>query len=193
MSKTVARIAFIPSLVWDVCVCQAIHGQNWWDEIEQNVILGAYPFGANVERLNAMGVRAVVNTCEESKGPTKKYSKFGIEQLHIPIVDFTEPSVDDIKVAIRFIDQQRVNGSVYIHCKSGRGRSATVVLCWLMEQHRVSPDVAQQILQQRRGQVLKHLFRRKCVSQFWSEIQQSDCQETSQRTPNEPAPVELQS
>lgn len=175
MSKVIARIAFIPSLIWDL-VCQRLRGQHWWDSIEKDLFLGGFPRRSTVKRLHAMGVRAVVNTCEEMEGPTKEYAEYGIDQLHIPTVDFTEPSLGDIKLAIGFINRNRGKlGSVYVHCKSGRGRSSTVILCWLMQFHNVSPEAAQQRLQERRGQVLKRLFKRESVKQYWLEIREMSC------------------
>ena len=43
-------------------------------------------------------VRGVINMCEEYGGPTHKYKKLGIEQLHLPTTDHFEPTVEDMKV-----------------------------------------------------------------------------------------------
>ena len=36
--------------------------------------------------------------CKEYRGPIKAYHKLGIEQLHLPTIDHTEPSLQDMKV-----------------------------------------------------------------------------------------------
>ena len=36
--------------------------------------------------------------CKEYRGPIKAYRKLGIEQLHLPTIDHTEPSLQDMKV-----------------------------------------------------------------------------------------------
>ena len=172
MTRIYARLAFLPSLIWDVVVCQWIRGLNRWDKIETGVLLGVMPSAHDVEQLAEFGVKGVVNTCEESCGPEVEYKRLGIEQLRIPTVDFTEPSLEHIKLAVEFIDRQRAESkSVYVHCKSGRGRSPTVVLCWLIQFHNLSPLEAFEMLRKRRPQVISGLNQRSCVGQFWSEIQ----------------------
>lgn len=37
--------------------------------------------------------------CEEYDGPTRKYSKLGMEELHLKTVDHFEPSLEDLQVS----------------------------------------------------------------------------------------------
>ena len=175
MSRVFARFAFFPSLIWDVLVCQIIKGHNRWDQVEDGVWLGVMPQANDADDLHKLGVRGVVNTCEEAEGPTDRYGELDIQQIRIPTVDFTEPSLKDIELAIEFIDQCRSNSAaVYVHCKSGRGRSPTVVLCWLMRFHNLGPVEAHEILKQRRPQVISSLHKRNCVQEFWAELKATD-------------------
>ena len=41
----------------------------------------------------------------------------------------------------------------YVHCKAGRGRSTTLVLCYLIRQMRMSPDEAFEFVRTKRPQV----------------------------------------
>ncbi|MFT5300193.1 MAG: atypical dual specificity phosphatase [Mariniblastus sp.] len=171
-SRLAAKLLYYPSLLWDFVVCRIFRGLHHWDEIDQFLILGAFPHRRHLPALLAAGVQAVVNTCAESEGPLSEYERLDIEQLRIPVVDFTEPTLGQIRSAIEFIEQYRALGkTVYVHCKSGRGRSSTIVLCWLIHCHNLCPEVAQRRLQDRRGQVLRHLDRRDVVQRFWGEIQ----------------------
>ena len=89
-------------------------------------------------------MRAVVNTCEEYAGPVNEYQQHEIEQMRMPTVDFTHPSFDDVCRAVEFVDRYVAAGhSVYIHCKAGRARSATVAICWLMKEKQISAADAQ--------------------------------------------------
>lgn len=66
----------------------------------------------------------------------QEWKKHGVTQLKIPTVDFTAtPTQEDICKAVDFIQDYRDNkkGSVYVHCKAGRTRSATVVACYLVK------------------------------------------------------------
>ena len=79
--------------------------------------------------------------------------------------DFYPESVDQ---AVHFISDSIERGeTVYVHCKAGRGRSATVVLCWLMQAKGLTPDEAQAYVQAKRPQVVKHLYRRQVVQDFY--------------------------
>ena len=53
-----------------------------------------------------------------------------------------------------------------MHCKAGRGRSATVAICWLMAAHEMTIEQAQERLQERRPHVLRGLSQRTVVQQF---------------------------
>ena len=51
-------------------------------------------------------------------------------------VDFQPPSLTAIQQGLDILEQARTSGhSVYVHCKAGKGRSAVVTACYLMEVH----------------------------------------------------------
>lgn len=51
-----------------------------------------------------------------------------------PTWDFTPPTQKHITDGLFVIDRERLNkSSVYVHCKAGKGRSATVVACYVMK------------------------------------------------------------
>ena len=103
--------------------------------IPQQVILGCAPIAmlGHVERLHDLGVCGVVNMCEEYRGPIEAYKKYNVKQLNLPTVDHFEPSLHQLQHAVEFIDSFRKRGEkVYVHCKAGHGRGASVALSWLM-------------------------------------------------------------
>ncbi|CAF3883938.1 unnamed protein product [Rotaria sp. Silwood1] len=53
---------------------------------------GCLPIPANVESLNNMGIKYVINMCAEYNGPRITYKKYNIKQLQLPTVDSTAPS-----------------------------------------------------------------------------------------------------
>ncbi len=121
-----------------------------------------------------VGVGAVVNMCEEYAGPIDAYSDSGITQLHLPTVDFASPSLEDVRAGVEFIEDHLNQGhAVYVHCKAGRGRSATVVLCWIMHANKICPADALRRLKAKRKQVSNHLAQRLVVQQFWASISDS--------------------
>ena len=171
MSRILARLALYPSIVWNVAICRVFHIWNWWDQVDTLLFVGARPFKSDIHRLHDLGVRAVVNTCEEFAGPIDAYADFGIKQLHLPTIDFTSPSLEDVRAGVEFIQDQHHRGhAVYVHCKAGRGRSATIALCWLMYSQKISPVDAFRKLKEQRQQISNHLAQRPVVQQFWETI-----------------------
>ncbi|UUO07082.1 dual specificity protein phosphatase family protein [Blastopirellula sp. J2-11] len=141
---------------------------RWWDRIDEHVIIGALPSEKIATEIIAAGVTAVVNTCQEYAGPLATYAKSGVEQLHLPTIDFVPPSLEDVKRGVEFIDQQITAGKqVYIHCKAGRARSATIVICWLIKAKEMTPTEAQLFLISKRPQTLRSVHRRPVVEQFY--------------------------
>lgn len=75
----------------------------------------------------------------------KEWEKANVQFLHLSTTDMYEvPSKESLKRGIEFIKefnklQRTINindestASIYIHCRGGRTRSATLVACYLME------------------------------------------------------------
>lgn len=166
-----AQLVFWPTWGWNITLGRILKTRDWWNEIDPGVLLGARPFQRDVPILKQLGVGAIVNTCEEFPGFPEDYRRWGIEQLYIPTVDFTHPSRQSIDEAITFIDAERAQGKkVYIHCKAGRGRSATIAICWLMHTRGMSLEQAQQHLLQCRPHVNARLTERPVVQQYAADL-----------------------
>lgn len=171
MRAAVIRLLFYPTLVWNVLLSRVLRIRNWYDRVDEQVLLGALPFASDVQRLSAEGVRGVVNTCVEYAGPVATYERHGIVQLHVPTLDFTPPSLVDIEASLKFMREVIARGEdVYVHCKAGRGRSATVVMCWLMAERGMSPAAAQSHLLSRRPHVNRELEHRAVVQELWRKL-----------------------
>ena len=167
LQRLYARSVFYPTLAWNVALGRILRIRNWWDRIDPHVIVGAFPFSSDVAAMHDAGVRAVVNTCEEYPGPQAEYDKFGIEQLRIPTTDFTHPKMSDVERAVEFIERHvQDEKTVYIHCKAGRARSATVALCWLMKYRGMSMKQGQEHLLRSRPHINRHLTERDVVREF---------------------------
>jgi atypical dual specificity phosphatase len=167
MKRLIARLLFHPTLMWNRLLLRLVPGRRWWDRIDDDVLLGALPSGDDAHALHAEGVRAVVNTCEEYGGPQSVYEELGIEQLRIPTIDFQPPTLADVERAVDFMRARVAEGKqVYVHCKAGRGRSATVVLCWLIGEKGMKPEEGFGLIRERRPHVIGGLCRRNVVKAF---------------------------
>lgn len=171
MNKHLSRLLFLPTLAWNVTLGRVIRIRHWWDRIDDVLILGAMPFAGDVQKLFNEKVRGVVNTCDEYAGPKAEYERLGVEQLRIPTIDFNPPQYEDIVSAIEFIESFANRGeSVYVHCKAGRARSATVAICWLMKRYGMTPEEGQRLLLEKRPHVHKRLPEREVVQRFFQQF-----------------------
>jgi len=168
-----ARILFYPTLWWNLALSRVSKRRRWWDWVDERVLLGAFPLRKHVEPLRAAGIGAVINTCREHAGPLDEYRRAGIEELRLPIVDFTSPTLEEVRTALAFMEKQMAQGrKVYLHCKAGRGRSATIALCYLMTKGMSAEDAQRRLLQQR-PHVQTGLARRPVVQQFAAALERS--------------------
>ena len=176
-----AKLLAYPTLWWNMLLGRVLKVRNWWDSIDDQVVLGAYPFAQDVPQLEQLGVGSVVNTCAEYPGPIDQYKRCNIDQLRVPTVDFTHPSLASIETAVDYMDQEIAKGhKVYVHCKAGRGRSATVVACWLMKNKGLSAQEAQDHLLKKRPQVNARIKDRPVVQQYEAKIRAN---RTTEATP----------
>jgi len=145
--------------------------RNWWDEIDETVVIGAMPFRSDVEALSKLGITGVVNTCQEYAGPTNEYDACEIEQFRMPTIDFTHPKLEHVTQAVEFIkSHQEKGGRVYVHCKAGRARSATVVVCWLIRHAGMNRHEAQALLLQKRPHANPRIAERGVVVEFENQF-----------------------
>lgn len=140
-SKVVSRIFFFPTL--PITILMRIG--KYWTAVDDTLILGCAPIGClgHPSQLHKLGVRGIINMCYEYDGPKGFYSELGMKQLHLPTVDHFEPTSSQITEAVRFIQDYKNRGEkVYVHCKGGHGRSASIAMCWMMNE---LPDVSPKV------------------------------------------------
>ncbi|XVE98061.1 hypothetical protein REPUB_Repub03eG0072900 [Reevesia pubescens] len=172
-----ARILFYPTLLYNVFRNKIQSEFRWWDEVDQFLLLGAVPFPRDVRRLKQLGVGGVITLNEpfETLVSTSLYHAHGIDHLVIPTRDYLfAPSISDISRAVDFIHRNASCGrTTYVHCKAGRGRSTTIVLCYLVEHKKMTPAGALEYVRSRRPRVLLAPSQWKAVMEYSSYRQQA--------------------
>jgi atypical dual specificity phosphatase len=106
-----------------------------------------------VVALRAEGVTAVVNLCQEREywdGEREliasAYLEHGIVEHHLPVIDGSTVPADVLDAAVRLADQH----VVYVHCRGGRERSATVATALIARIEGLSIDRALELAKERR-------------------------------------------
>lgn len=131
-----------------------IYALNWWDIIDEHFVLGGAMMFDDLDRLQGLGVDAVLNLCAERSDDRHQLDGAGIAYLWLPVMDVFPPTFDQIMQGIGWIEQQlRNNRTIYIHCAVGVGRSATLLACWLLYAKRMNVSQALRFLKTRRPQV----------------------------------------
>ncbi|XP_060813208.1 phosphatidylglycerophosphatase and protein-tyrosine phosphatase 1 isoform X3 [Bombus pascuorum] len=172
-----ARLTFYPTLFYNVLM-EKISSRNWYDRIDDTVILGALPFRSMTRQLiNEENVRGVISMNEDYElqlfsNTEKEWKNNNVEFLQLSVTDiFQSPSQNKLQLGVNFINKfhdvpTELNNStnadktypktVYVHCKAGRTRSATLVGCYLMMKNQWAPEEAVAYMQQKRPHILLH-------------------------------------
>ncbi|XP_049358583.1 phosphatidylglycerophosphate phosphatase PTPMT2-like [Solanum verrucosum] len=173
-----ARALFYPTLLYNVVRNKIQTEFRWWDRVDEFILLGAVPFPADVPRLKALGVAGVVtlNESYETLVPTSLYLDHDINHLVIPTRDYLfAPSDGDIDRAIEFIYSNASCGkTTYVHCKAGRGRSTTIVLCYLVKHKDMTPEAAYDYVRTIRPRVLLAPSQWQAVQEYYARVKNTD-------------------
>lgn len=106
------------------------------------------PWGA----LRAAGVSSVLTLTEQPLAAAG--CPADITCLHVPLVDFGTPTLDELRRCVAFINEQVEAGqSVAVHCFAGVGRTGTVLAAWMVSQGRTAEDAIRTLRALRPGSV----------------------------------------
>jgi protein-tyrosine phosphatase len=186
-----ARMLFYPTLVYNVTRNRVEAHFHWWDQVDEHILLGAVPFPSDVLRLKELGVCGVVtlNESYERLVPQSLYEAHGIENLVLPTRDYLyAPSFENLCKAADFIHSYASCGKlIYVHCKAGRGRSTTVVLCYLVQYKQMTPVEAYEHVRLHRPRVLLASAQQQAVQEFYhrrvKKAERSSCLDKPMKPP----------
>lgn len=150
--------------------------RNWYDRIDETVILGALPFRSMTDQLiNEENVRGVVSMNEDYElymfsNSSEEWKNRDVEFLQLSTRDiFEAPCQSKIIQGVEFIKKFKdLNQSVYVHCKAGRTRSATLVGCYLMVKNGWGPEEAVEFMRNKRAHILLHSVQWEALRTFYA-------------------------
>ncbi|XP_028634314.1 phosphatidylglycerophosphatase and protein-tyrosine phosphatase 1 [Grammomys surdaster] len=175
-----ARVLFYPTLLYTVfrgTVRGPAH-RDWYHRIDHTVLLGALPLRSMTRRLvQDENVHGVITMNEEYEtrflcNTSKEWKKAGVEQLRLSTVDMTGvPTLDNLHRGVQFaLKYQSLGQCVYVHCKAGRSRSATMVAAYLIQVHNWSPEEAIEAIAKIRSHISIRPSQLEVLKEFHKEI-----------------------
>lgn len=178
MLRTVYRMGFLPSLSYNV-ILNKLNVRDWYNRVDDRVIIGALPWiSIKDELIEKENVRGVVSMNENFELDWLKRWVAGKDHWSISNVKFLQlqtqdifeaPAQDKLERGVDFIMSSEKGDSVYVHCKAGRTRSATLVCCYLMKRNKWTPEQAYELLASKRPQLALHSPQWEALKQFYND------------------------
>ncbi|KAH0945840.1 hypothetical protein HN011_011514 [Eciton burchellii] len=170
---------------------ERVTNRDWYNRIDETVILGALPFRWTTKQLiDEENIKAVVSMNEDYElsslsNMEKDWQKYDVEFLQLSTTDIFEvPRQEKLQSGVNFINKFRnmstrklgdldnigkQSGTVYVHCKAGRTRSATLVACYLMIKNDWTPEQAVDYIRTKRPHILLQTAQWCALRQFYTK------------------------
>lgn len=121
---------------------------------EKKLAALAYPQSEDAfTLLYQLGIRAMLNLSERPL-PYETPRRLNMHTSHIPVADFTAPTLDQAKQAVatitKFLERRL---PVAVHCLAGLGRTGTILACYLVENEMSANNAITIIREERPGSI----------------------------------------
>lgn len=127
-----------PPVADEALIAPKPYGFSW---VEVGVLAGlAHPAASSLgvdgslDWLAGEGVRLLVSLTLGPIAP-EDLEAHGLDGLHLPVVDFTPPSLDQMFAFVSEVSSRREQGEpVAVHCGAGLGRTGTMLAAWFVNE-----------------------------------------------------------
>ncbi|NGX27987.1 MAG: hypothetical protein K940chlam1_00159 [Candidatus Anoxychlamydiales bacterium] len=156
---------------------------KWFHKIDNNVYLGAIPLKEkdSINKFNKKNITSILSIIEDFEyrktpfsTPISKddWKKQNFTQHQIKIKDMKPLELLDIIDAVQFIKTEVKKGrKVYVHCKSGIGRSAMAVCCYFLEKNNLTPEQAVAFIKDKRPIIKIQKLQLEKIVKFYDHLQ----------------------
>jgi hypothetical protein len=131
---------------------EKVMGHVWISQITPRLWLGGAPaYQSDYDAILADGITAVINIRAERADETGFYDRHDITHVQYMVPDTAVPSAAVIAEAVEWTKAQVADGrNVLFHCAKGRGRSATLLAAYLMQEEGLTFDEAHALMKSKR-------------------------------------------
>lgn len=118
-------------------------------EITPQLYLGGQYTSRGFNILKKRGVTGIVSLRIRARQGLPDLGE--VQFLHLPTIDMTAPSLENLKKGVEFIDLHiKAGGKVYVHCAAGEGRGPSMAAAYLISTGLTPEDAWKQIREVRR-------------------------------------------
>lgn len=120
--------------------------------VDDGLVTGGYPLDAQdvAALVDGAGITRVLNLCQDTEyepgerdAVSAAYAAHGIVEERIDVIDFGDVLPGALEQGVRVaVPWLQAGETVYIHCRAGWQRSATVAAGVLAVRHGIEPDAA---------------------------------------------------
>jgi predicted protein tyrosine phosphatase len=151
--------------------------QYGFADVFDGLLIGAYPLDPDdVSMLQRLGVRRVLNLCEDSEYKEGEreavhdaLSKTGIDEYRLALVDYASLEDDELEGAVLEVNQWLDEGQLtYLHCRAGWQRSAAVAAGVVAIRRGVDIDEAVAYVQSRKPSADPLPHQREDLRRWWA-------------------------
>ncbi len=115
--------------------------KDWWNRIDEHVVLGAIPLNEHLTPIKKLGVTHVITLLEgfeTQKGvlhpvSSEQWEAEGVIHKQFETADFRGVPSSILQTAVQYMTEElkkNPNEVFYLHCKAGRGRSASLAVAF---------------------------------------------------------------